>query len=316
MAMTRILIADHLDKEAVAELQKVPGFEVTEKVGLSEAELVQIIPEYEVVVVRSATRITRPVIEAGKNLKLIIRAGIGLDNIDVAAAREKGIEVANTPAATSISVAEHTLGLMIGAVRHHGPANLSMKQHKWEKKAFMGTELYGKTLGIIGFGRIGKEVAKRALAFGMEIIAAKRALAFGMEIIAYDVIPISTDLPVKQVSLDELLQKADIITLHVPKTPKPLLGEEEFSKMKDGVVIVNVARGGVVDEKALLKALNSGKVKAAALDVFEKEPPEDFSLIDHPKVTATPHLGASAEEGQKRAGMEVVRILKEKFAAG
>ncbi len=301
--MTRILIADHLDKEAVAELQKVPGFEVTEKVGLSEAELVQIIPEYEVVVVRSATRITRPVIEAGKNLKLIIRAGIGLDNIDVAAAREKGIEVANTPAATSISVAEHTLGLMIGAVRHHGPANLSMKQHKWEKKAFMGTELYGKTLGIIGFGRIGKEVAKRALAFGMEIIA-------------YDVIPISTDLPVKQVSLDELLQKADIITLHVPKTPKPLLGEEEFSKMKDGVVIVNVARGGVVDEKALLKALNSGKVKAAALDVFEKEPPEDFSLIDHPKVTATPHLGASAEEGQKRAGMEVVRILKEKFAAG
>ncbi len=301
--MTRILIADHLDKEAVAELQKVPGFEVTEKVGLSEAELVQIIPEYEVVVVRSATKITRPVIEAGKNLKLIIRAGIGLDNIDVAAAREKGIEVANTPAATSISVAEHTLGLMIGAVRHHGPANLSMKQHKWEKKAFMGTELYGKTLGIIGFGRIGKEVAKRALAFGMEIIA-------------YDVIPISTDLPVKQVSLDELLQKADIITLHVPKTPKPLLGEEEFSKMKDGVVIVNVARGGVVDEKALLKALNSGKVKAAALDVFEKEPPEDFSLIDHPKVTATPHLGASAEEGQKRAGMEVVRILKEKFAAG
>ncbi|MDI6844619.1 MAG: D-2-hydroxyacid dehydrogenase [Candidatus Saccharicenans sp.] len=303
MAMTRILIADHLDKEAVAELQKVPGFEVTEKAGLSEAELVQIIPEFEVVVVRSATKITRPVIESGKNLKLIIRAGIGLDNIDVAAAREKGIEVANTPAATSISVAEHTLGLMIGAVRHHGPANLSMKQHKWEKKAFMGTELYGKTLGIIGFGRIGKEVAKRALAFGMEIIA-------------YDVIPISTDLPVKQVSLDELLQKADIITLHVPKTPKPLLGEEEFSKMKDGVVIVNVARGGVVDEKALLKALNSGKVKAAALDVFEKEPPEDFSLIDHPKVTATPHLGASAEEGQKRAGMEVVRILKEKFAAG
>lgn len=301
--MTRILIADHLDKEAVAELQKVPGFEVTEKAGLSEAELVQIIPEFEVVVVRSATKITRPVIESGKNLKLIIRAGIGLDNIDVAAAREKGIEVANTPAATSISVAEHTLGLMIGAVRHHGPANLSMKQHKWEKKAFMGTELYGKTLGIIGFGRIGKEVAKRALAFGMEIIA-------------YDVIPISTDLPVKQVSLDELLQKADIITLHVPKTPKPLLGEEEFSKMKDGVVIVNVARGGVVDEKALLKALNSGKVKAAALDVFEKEPPEDFSLIDHPKVTATPHLGASAEEGQKRAGMEVVRILKEKFAAG
>ncbi|HAR36868.1 MAG TPA: 3-phosphoglycerate dehydrogenase [Acidobacteria bacterium] len=301
MAMTRILIADHLDQEAVEELKKVPGFEVTVKTGLSESELVQIIPGFEVAVVRSATKITRPVIEAGKDLKLLIRAGIGLDNIDVAAAKEKGIEVANTPAATSISVAEHTLGLMLGAVRHHGPANLSMKQHKWEKKAFTGTELYGKTLGIIGFGRIGKEVAKRALAFGMTVLA-------------YDVIQITTDLPVKVVSLEELLGQADIITLHVPKTPRPILGEAEFARMKDGVVIVNVARGGVVDEKALLQALNSGKVKAAALDVFEKEPPEDFSLIDHPKVTATPHLGAAAEEGQKRAGMEVARILKEKFA--
>ncbi|NPV83841.1 MAG: 3-phosphoglycerate dehydrogenase [Candidatus Aminicenantes bacterium] len=303
MAMTKILVADTLDKEAVAELQKVPGFEVTVKTGLSEPELVQIIPEFEVAVVRSATKITRPVIEAGKNLKLLIRAGIGLDNIDVAAAKERGIEVANTPAATSISVAEHTLGLMLGAVRHHGPANLTMKQHKWEKKAFTGTELYGKTLGIIGFGRIGKEVARRAMAFGMTVLA-------------YDVIQIATDLPVKQVSLEELIKQADIITLHVPKTQKPILGEAEFAMMKDGVVIVNVARGGVVDEKALLQALNSGKVKAAALDVFEKEPPEDFSLIDHPRVTATPHLGAAAEEGQKRAGMEVVRILKEKFARG
>jgi len=303
MAMTKILIADTLDKEAVAELQKVPGFEVAVKTGLSEAELVQVIPEFEVAVVRSATKITRPVIEAGKNLKLLVRAGIGLDNIDLVAAKEKGIEVANTPAATSISVAEHTLGLMLGAVRHHGPANLSMKQHKWEKKAFTGTELYGKTLGIIGFGRIGKEVAKRALAFGMKVLA-------------YDVIQISTDLAVRQVSLEELIKQADVITLHVPKTSKPILSEAEFAMMKEGVVIVNVARGGVVDEKALLQALNSGRVKTAALDVFEKEPPEDFTLIDHPKVTATPHLGAAAEEGQKRAGMEVVRILKEKFARG
>jgi D-3-phosphoglycerate dehydrogenase len=299
--MIKILIADHLDKEAVEQLQAIPGFEVVVKTGLSEAELVQIIPDFEVTVVRSATKITRPVIEAGKKLKLVVRAGIGLDNIDVQAAKEKAIEVANTPAATSISVAEHTFGLMLGAVRHHGPANLSMKQQKWEKKAFTGTELYGKTLGIIGFGRIGTEVARRALAFGMKVIA-------------YDVIQIKTDLPVKQVGLDELLGAADLITLHVPKTPRPILGGEEFSKMKDGVVIVNVARGGVVDEKALLQALNSGKVKAAALDVFEKEPPDDFSLIDHPRVTATPHLGAAAEEGQKRAGLEVVRILREKFA--
>ena len=299
---TRILIADHLDQEAIEELQAVPGFEVTVKTGLNEADLVKIIPDYEVVVVRSATKITRPIIEAGQNLKLIVRAGIGLDTIDVKAAKEKGVEVANTPSATSISVAEHVIGLMIGAVRHHGPANLSMKQHKWEKKLFTGTEVYGKTLGIIGFGRIGLEVARRALALGMNILA-------------YDVIPIKTDLAVKQVSLDELLSQADIITLHVPKTPEPILSTREFERMKKGVVIVNAARGGVVDENALLQALNSGQVKAAALDVFSQEPPQDFSLIDHPLVTATPHLGASTEEGQKRAGLEVVRIVKEKFAA-
>ncbi|HOM95037.1 MAG TPA: D-2-hydroxyacid dehydrogenase [Candidatus Saccharicenans sp.] len=299
---TRILIADHLDQEAIEELQAVPGFEVTVKTGLNEADLVKIIPDFEVVVVRSATKITRPIIEAGQNLKLIVRAGIGLDTIDVKAAKEKGVEVANTPSATSISVAEHVIGLMIGAVRHHGPANLSMKQHKWEKKLFTGTEVYGKTLGIIGFGRIGLEVARRALALGMNILA-------------YDVIPIKTDLAVKQVSLDELLSQADIITLHVPKTPEPILSTREFERMKKGVVIVNAARGGVVDENALLQALNSGQVKAAALDVFSQEPPQDFSLIDHPRVTATPHLGASTEEGQKRAGLEVVRIVKEKFAA-
>jgi len=298
----RILIADHLDQEAIEELQAVPGFEVTVKTGLNEADLVKIIPDFEVVVVRSATKITRPIIEAGQNLKLIVRAGIGLDTIDVKAAKEKGVEVANTPSATSISVAEHVIGLMLGAVRHHGPANLSMKQHKWEKKLFTGTEVYGKTLGIIGFGRIGLEVARRALALGMNILA-------------YDVIPIKTDLAVKQVSLDELLSQADIITLHVPKTPEPILGAKEFERMKKGVVIVNAARGGVVDEKALLEALNSGQVKAAALDVFSQEPPQDFSLIDHPRVTATPHLGAATEEGQKRAGLEVVRIVKEKFAA-
>ncbi|HOJ26550.1 MAG TPA: D-2-hydroxyacid dehydrogenase [Candidatus Saccharicenans sp.] len=299
---TRILIADHLDQEAIEELQAVPGFEVTVKTGLNEADLVKIIPDFEVVVVRSATKITRPIIEAGQNLKLIVRAGIGLDTIDVKAAKEKGVEVANTPSATSISVAEHVIGLMLGAVRHHGPANLSMKQHKWEKKLFTGTEVYGKTLGIIGFGRIGLEVARRALALGMNILA-------------YDVIPIKTDLAVKQVSLDELLSQADIITLHVPKTPEPILSTREFERMKKGVVIVNAARGGVVDENALLQALNSGQVKAAALDVFSQEPPQDFSLIDHPRVTATPHLGASTEEGQKRAGLEVVRIVKEKFAA-
>jgi D-3-phosphoglycerate dehydrogenase len=299
--MIKILVADSMDKDALDEMRAVPGFDVTVKTGLGEADLVKIVPGFQAVVVRSATKITRPVIEAGKGLKLLVRAGIGLDNIDSAAAKEKGIVVANTPAATSISVAEHTFGLMLGAVRNHAKAILSLKQHKWEKKTLEGTELFGKTLGIIGCGRIGIEVAKRALAFGMKVLV-------------YDIIPIKTDLAVQQVALDELLARADLVTVHVPKPPKPILGEAEFRKMKDGVVVINVARGGVIDEKALLGALNSGKVRAAALDVFDKEPPEDFSLIDHPNVTPVPHLGAAAVEGQRRAGLEVVRILKEKLA--
>jgi D-3-phosphoglycerate dehydrogenase len=300
MAMTKILVADSMDKEALDQMRAIPGFDVTVKTGMGEADLVKTVPGFNAIVVRSATKITRPVIEAGSDLKLLVRAGIGLDNIDSVAAKEKGIAVANTPAATSISVAEHTFGLMLGVVRNHGKAILSMKQHKWDKKSLEGTELFGKTLGIIGCGRIGIEVARRAIAFGMKVVA-------------YDVIPIKTDLAVKQVTLDELLSQADLITVHVPKQPKPILGEAEFKKMKDGVIIINVARGGVVDEKALLAGLNSGKVRAAALDVYDKEPPEDFSLIDHPNVTPIPHLGAAAVEGQRRAGLEVVRILREKL---
>ena len=299
--MTKVLIADSLDKEAMELLKAVPGFEVIVKTGLDEAGLVGTIPGFNAVVVRGATKITRPVIEAGTDLRIIVRAGIGLDNVDAAAAKEKKIAVANTPAATSITVAEHTFGLMLGAVRNHGRAVVSMKQHKWEKKALEGTELYGKTLGIIGCGRIGIEVARRAIAFGMKVIA-------------YDVIPIKTDLAVTQVPMDELLAKSDVITLHIPKQPQPVVGAAEILKMKDGVIIVNTARGGVVDEKALLDGLNSGKVRAAALDVYSKEPPDDFTLIDHPNVTPIPHLGAAAKEGQQRAGLEVVKILKEKLA--
>jgi len=298
--MKKILLADSLDKQAVEQLKGLPQFEVTMKTGMDEAELVKTIPGFNAVVVRSATKITRKVIAAAAGLEMIVRAGIGLDNVDAAAAKEKGIKVANTPAATTISVAEITMGLMLSAVRQLGRANLSLKQHKWEKKLFSGTELYGKTLGIIGAGRIGQAVAERALAFGMKVIA-------------YDVIPISTPLEVKQVPLADLLAEADIITLHIPKQAKPILGRDEFQKMKAGAIVVNAARGGVVDEKALLEALNSGKVRAAALDVYEKEPPEDFALIDHPNVIAIPHIGAAAEEGQKRAGLEVVRILKERL---
>ena len=202
--MKKILIADSLDKEAIEQLKAVPGFEVTVKTGMDEAELVKTIPGFNAVVVRGATKITRKVIEAATSLEIIVRAGIGLDNVDAAAAKEKGIKVANTPAATSISVAEHTFGLMLGAVRQHGRANLSMKQHKWEKKTLSGTELYGKTLGIIGCGRIGLAVAERAIAFGMKVLA-------------YDVIPIKTNSPVTQVGLDELLAQ---VRHHHPAHPQ------------------------------------------------------------------------------------------------
>jgi D-3-phosphoglycerate dehydrogenase len=299
--MKKILIADALDKDSTEQLKAVPGFEVTIKTGMDEAALVQTIPGFNAVVVRSASKITRPLIQASSGLEIVVRAGIGLDNVDAAAAKEKGIKVANTPAATTISVAEHAFGLMLGAVRQHGRANLTMKQHQWEKKSLHGTELYGKTLGLIGAGRIGLALAERALAFGMSVLA-------------YDVVPVKTSLPVKQVPLDELLAQSDVLSLHVPKTSGPILGPAEFAKVKPGVILVNAARGGVVDEKALLDALNSGKVRAAAVDVFAKEPPEDWSIVDHPNVTAAPHIGAQAEEGQKRAGAEVVRILKEALA--
>jgi D-3-phosphoglycerate dehydrogenase len=299
--MKKILVADALDRDALDELRTVPGFEVTVKTGMDEPTLVQTIPGYHAVVVRSATKITKPVIDASTTLEMIVRAGIGLDNVDAEAAKAKGIKVANTPSATTISVAEYAFGLMLGAVRQLGRANVTMKQHKWEKKVLHGTELYGKTLGVIGAGRIGLAVAERALAFGMTVLA-------------YDVIPVKTSLPVKQVPLQELVAQADIITLHVPKTPGFLLGPAEFAKMKDGIIIINAARGGVVDEAALLAALNSGKVKAAALDVYAKEPPEDWTLIDHPNVFAAPHIASQAEEGQRRAGFEVIRLLKENLA--
>jgi len=299
--MKKILIADSLDKESMELLKAVPGFEVTVKTGMDEAALVQTIPGYNAIVVRSATKVTKPVIEASQGLEAIVRAGIGLDNVDSAAAKAKGIFVANTPSATTITVAEYAFGLMLAAVRQGGLANHTMKLHKWEKKTLHGTEVYGKTLGLVGCGRIGLALAERAIAFGMKVVG-------------YDVIPFKTSLAVTPVTLDELLAQADIISLHVPKTQGPILGPAEFAKMKKGVILVNAARGGVVDEKALLEALNSGQVRAAALDVFAKEPPEDWTLVDHPNVIAAPHIGAQSEEGQKRAGLDVVRILKEKFA--
>jgi D-3-phosphoglycerate dehydrogenase len=301
--MKKILVCDPLSPDAMKQLEAIPEFEVTIKPGMDQDALIATLPGFHAAVVRSATKLRKPALEAADSLELIVRAGIGLDNIDVADAEALGIQVANTPSATTVSVAEHTFGLMLGAVRNHGKGNLSMKAHKWEKKKLGGSELFQKNLGLIGCGRIGLAVAERAIAFGMTVIA-------------YDIVTIEPrGLAVKQVSLDELLSQADLVSLHLPLTDKTrhMISDGEFARMKDGVVLVNAARGGVVDEAALLKALESGKVRAAGIDVYEKEPTDNFVLIDHENVTALPHIGAAASEGQTRAGFEVVRILKERL---
>jgi D-3-phosphoglycerate dehydrogenase len=299
----RIHINDPLDKQATERLKSVPGVELTSE-HLEKEHLLKIMPEIEVLIVRSATKVTADIIEAGTKLKIIGRAGTGLDNIDVKAAEAKGIKVINTPGANSISVAELTIGLMIACSRHIARGTIDLKNGKWTKKELEGHELFGRTVGIIGFGNIGREVAKRLLAFDMKILA-------------YDPFVKETDMNVKMVDLDTLYKESDYITIHVPLTPetKNLINKETISKMKDGVIIINAARGGIIDEEALYEALVSGKVYAAGLDVFEVEPPTDElrqKLLALPNVVATPHIGASTFEAQERVGMLLVeRLIKE-----
>ncbi len=292
----KILISDPIAKEGIEFLQKA-GFEVVEKPGLPPEELIKTIPEFDAIIVRSATKVTKEVIEAGKNLKVIGRAGVGLDNVDKDAASAKGIKVVNTPAATSISVAELALGMMLSAARMIPQATVSTKAGKWEKKKFHGSELYGKTLGIIGIGRIGSELAKRAKALGMEVIA-------------YDPY-VQTSEFAKVVDFDTLLKNSDYISLHIPKTRETahLLNKQAFDKMKNGVIIVNCARGGVIDESALHDAIVSGKVKVACLDVFEIEPAKENLLFALEQVILTPHIGAQTEEGQQRAGVQIAELV-------
>ncbi|MEO0094709.1 MAG: hydroxyacid dehydrogenase [candidate division WOR-3 bacterium] len=294
----KVLISDPIAKEGI-EILKKSGFEVIEKTGMPPEELIKIIPDFDAIIVRSATKVTKDVIAAGKKLKVIGRAGVGLDNVDAEAAKAKGIKVVNTPAATSISVAELALGMMLSAARMIPQATASTKAGKWEKKKFHGTELYGKTLGIIGIGRIGSELAKRAKALGMEVIA-------------YDPYVQSSDFA-KIVDFDTLLKNSDFISLHIPKTKETthLLNKSSFDKMKNGVIIVNCARGGVVDEEALYDALVSGKVKVACLDVFEVEPAKEHKLFGLEQVILTPHIGAQTDEGQQRAGVQIAELVRD-----
>jgi D-3-phosphoglycerate dehydrogenase len=297
----KVAICDKMEKSAIEELKKL-GVEVADLSSLPKEELPAHLGDADIVIVRSATKVKGPVLEALKNCKLILRGGVGLDNIDVEGAKAKGIKVDNTPEAASASVAELALGLMFALARHIVRGTVGIKNGLWEKKELEGWELGGKTLGILGYGRIGQELAKRAKALGMNVIAYRRHEF--------------QDEYAKRVTLDELYAQSDFISIHLPLTPetKYFVNKESFDKMKDGVFIINVARGGVVDEKALLEALKSGKVRGAALDVFEVEPPENplqNQLIQHPNVICTPHIGASTFEGQARVGMALVQKVKD-----
>ena len=297
----RILVTDGMDKTAMAEL-KAQGHEVVEQFYEPD-ELGKALRDFDVVVVRSKTKVRAPHIDEakGSNLKLIIRGGVGVDNIDVKYAEENGIMVRNTPNASSQSVAECALAHMFACARFISIAGAAMRNDIWDKKAYSkGIELQGKTLGIIGFGRIGAHLGVMAKAIGMNVVATRSSRTSGTDE--------ATAIP--YVTLDELLEKSDFISLHAPALPGgPLVNADTIAKMKDGVCIINTSRGGNVDEKALLEALNSGKVRAAGLDVWAEEPSKNHDLYSHPMVSCTPHIGAQTVEAQKRIGAEIVEII-------
>ena len=297
----RILVTDGMDKTAMAEL-KAQGHEVVEQF-YEPAELGKALRDFDVVVVRSKTKVRAAQIEEakGSQLKLIIRGGVGVDNIDVDYAKAAGIDVKNTPRASSESVAELAMAHMFSCARYISHAGYTMRNGQWEKKAYgKGIELCGKTLGVVGFGRIGQKLGVMAKAIGMNVVATRSSRTSGTDE--------ATGIP--YVTLDELLEKSDFISLHAPALPGgPLVNADTIAKMKDGVCIINTSRGGNVDEKALLEALNSGKVRAAGLDVWAEEPSKNHDLYSHPMVSCTPHIGAQTVEAQKRIGAEIVEII-------
>lgn len=298
----KVLICDQMDDKSIEAMKSF--FDVDVKIGQTPEQLEANIGPYNAVVVRSATKVRKPAIDAAAkagNLRVIIRGGVGIDNIDHEYAKGKGIETRNTPTASTISVAELAFGMMLACARQIGIGTVSMKNGQWLKKELKGVELYGKRLGIIGYGRIGREIGLRATAFGMDVCAHDKY---------FDMCPVSGK---EMENLDDILAKSDFITLHIPYDPAvgPTIGKHEFSVMKKGIIIVNCARGGTIDEAALLEALNDGTVFACGLDVFAKEPP-DFpnELINHPKVVTTPHIGASTKEAGQKVGGAVIDELK------
>ena len=298
--MCKVLVTDGMNKNAIDRLRKF-NIDVEHKF-YDGMELGEKLKDKDILVIRSKNVITKEIIDKaceGNTLKLIIRSGVGLDNIDVKYANEKGIKVLNTPNASTRSVAELTIGQIITLSRFINIANVTMRDGQWNKKQYVGTEIFGKTVGIIGLGRIGKNVANMAYNLGMNVIY-------------YDILgKIDGYENYKFCTFEEVLKNADFITIHIPleRGQGYLIGTKEFNMMKDRVYFINHARGGLVCEKALIKPLDSGKVEAAALDVYEKEPNVNLELVNHPMVSPTPHLGASTVEAQERIGREIVKII-------
>jgi D-3-phosphoglycerate dehydrogenase len=299
----KILIADDLPASAIALLEAVEGWQVDARPGRPRPDLLRDIADADALLVRSATKVTRELIDAAPRLKIIGRAGSGVDNIDLDAASARGIVVTNAPGGNSISVAEHALALMLALARSVTIADMAMKGQRWEKKSLLGAELRDKTLGVVGFGRIGQAVAHRARAFGMTILAHDPFIAGS----------VAEELDVELASLDALCARADFITLHLPVTDQTrrLFDAERLARCKPGVRLINTARGELVDELALAAALASGHVGGAGLDVFEVEPPRDWSLASSPRVVATPHIAASTAEAQESVGVDVAAGVKD-----
>ncbi|MBI1947078.1 MAG: hypothetical protein HYS27_15380 [Deltaproteobacteria bacterium] len=298
----RVLVSDKLDNKGVQLLAAADGITLDNKPGLKPEEQQQIIGQYQGLIVRSATKVNAALLEHAKHLRIVIRAGIGVDNIDVAACKAKGIVVENTPRGNVVSAAEHAIALMLSLARQVPEASATTKRGVWEKTKFMGTEITGKTLGIVGTGNIGAVVVDRAIGLKMKVIGydpiltADKAKAMGVEL----------------VTLNELFTRADVISLHVPLLPgtKHIVNDAAFALMKPGVLLINAARGGLVDEDALLRAIESGKVKGAALDVFATEPvPADHPLLRREEVVVTPHLGASTHEAQVNVAVEAAEQM-------
>lgn len=306
--MIRVLVCENLSPKGLELLSKEKGFDVDVQSGLTSGRLLEIIPQYDAMTIRSETKVTAEVLERAERLKLVIRAGIGVDNIDVKAATQRGVVVMNAPSGNIITTAEHTISMLLSLCRHIPQATASLKGGEWAKKKFTGIEVFGKTLGVIGLGNVGRVVADRALGLHMRVMAYDPFIS----------LEAAQKISVTLVGLDELLSQADFVTVHLPLTPqtKNMINKETLSKMKKGALLVQCARGGIVNEMDLYDALREGRLSGAALDVFEKEPPGLHPLFTLDRVICTPHLGAATDEAQMKVGIETAEQIIGFFKQG